>query len=323
MRVRPDNRSNSSLNSWQYCVILFICLLVSILGISVPVWADQPGTDSQDYPRAVTDDQQISITLTAAPERIISLAPSNTEILYALGLGDRIVGVTDYCNYPVEAGEKDTIGGFSTVSIEKVVALTPDLVVGSDGNNPEAIERLRGMGIPVYIVDAKSMGDVQKTITNLGYLAGIADQARDLNENLTARAETVAGISGTMSVHPSIAHVVWHDPIYVSGAGTFQDELIHLCGGVNAFGSREDHVITGVEEFISLNPDILLINSGSGMGGSDSEIAQYFRTEPRLTKLKAVTQDHIIIVDTNIADRAGPRLWDLLEQVAPQIREMT
>ncbi len=312
-----------SLSYYRYYTWVFtLCLILVSISCTITVLAEPSITTGQDYPRSVLDDKQVLVTLNSPPQRIVSLAPSNTEMLYALGLEKRIVGVTNYCNYPADATSKDKIGGFSTVSLEKVLSKNPDLVVATDGNSPETIDRLRSMKIPVYLVDAKSLADVQKTLQNLGDLAGVKGEAAAVNHNLTAIADRVMDEGEKMSFHPTIAHVIWNNPIYVSGSNTFQDELIHLSGGINAFDDAEGHHIVSVEEFVTKNPDILLMNTGSGMGNDGSDIGAYFRSEPRLSHLKAVTENHIITVDTDVADRAGPRLWELLEEIAPQIREM-
>jgi iron complex transport system substrate-binding protein len=278
--------------------------------------------DNLSWPRTETDDQGISITLDKPSQRIVSLAPSNTELLFALGLDDRIVGVTDYCDYPEQAAGKDKIGGFSTVSIEKVTALQPDLVFASEGNNPDTVERIRSLGIPVFLVDMNSMEEILKTLTKIGTLTGTSSQASGLVTSLTKRSERIMTEGEKLVRHPTVAHVIWNDPLYASGGETFQDELIRLSGGVNAFSEKESHQIVGVEEFLSKNPDILLINSGSGMGGNSSDISTWFREESRLSGLTAVKDNQIILVDADMADRAGPRLWDLLEEIAPRIRAL-
>jgi len=317
-RVVEDKIKN--LNGFIY---IFVFSLLFVTGFStLSVLADQNTSAGEVYPQTVLDDQQTSVTLSSPPLRIVSLAPSNTEMLFALGLDDRIVGDTDYCNYPKQAAKIAKIGGFSTVSLEKVLNLNPDLVVASDGNTPETIDRIRSMGIPVYYVNAKSLTDVKKTLKNLGDLTGVSSQSEQLIENLTAREELVKDEGEKLSYHPTVAHVIWNDPIYVSGSGTFQDELIQIAGGQNAFGNSEGHHIVSVEEFITANPDIIMINTGSGMGNEGEDLISTFRSDPRLANLKAVKENHIISVDTDIADRAGPRLWDMLEEIAPKIREM-
>ena len=108
----------------------------------------------------------------------------------------------------------------------------------------------------------------------------------------------------------------------MSGKGTFQDELIQIAGGVNAFSDKNSHAIVNIEEFISKKPDIIMVNSGSGMGSDKTDIMEYFMNEPRLSGLSAIASNKTIMVDSDIADRAGPRLWDLLEEIAPKIREL-
>ena len=298
--------------------LIFFCLFLVSL-ISCITTAEQI-PESLSWPRTATDDQGITISLDKPPERIVSLAPSNTELLFALGLDDRIVGVTDYCNYPEQATTKGKIGGFSTVSIEKVTALQPDIVFAAEGNNPDTVERIRSLGIPVYLVDVSSMEDILETLTTMGTLTGTSSQASYLVANLSQRSERIRTEGQNIARHPLVAHVIWNDPLYVSGGETFQDELIRISGGENAFNDKESHHIASVEEFLSKNLDLLIINAGSGMGGNNSDIAAWFRAEPRLSGLSAVRENHIILVDADQADRAGPRLWDLLEEIAPQIR---
>ncbi|PKL59473.1 MAG: hypothetical protein CVV33_07665, partial [Methanomicrobiales archaeon HGW-Methanomicrobiales-4] len=224
-RVSNNIRHHDHDTPSSWLVRLFVFIILASLCFTC-AYADGGVSDTHPYPRSITDDQKVTVTLTTAPVRIISLAPSDTEILFALGLEDRIIGVTDYCNYPVQATQKEKVGGFSTVSIEKVAALSPDLVVAADGNNPDTVDRIRSMGIPVYYTDAQSMSDIQKTLENIGYLTSVSDQAEKLNDELSQRSEQVQIQGEKLIQHPSVAHVIWNDPIYVSGSGTFQDELI-------------------------------------------------------------------------------------------------
>lgn len=315
-------KSNKEIRHRKEILPGIITFALIIAFFIIPISATEQGDAASPWPRTIQDDQQQTVTVSSLPERIVSLAPSNTEVLFALGLDDQIVGVTDYCNYPEAAQKKSKIGGFSTVSIEKVIALKPDLVIASSGNNQEAIDRIKGLDIPVYYADAKNLDGIYTTFENLGYITGTSDKAKETVASLKAREEAVQKEGETLTKKPVVAHVIWYDPIYVSGKDTFQDELIRIAGGVNAFSEKDGHAIANIEEFISKNPDILMVNSGSGMGGNASEIMDYFKTEPRLAGLSAIKSDHAILVDSDIADRAGPRLWDLLEEIAPKIREI-
>lgn len=321
MKNQKSLEWNDKMKSGKGFLIAF-CLIIALSLLLMPVSCADEGAGDASWPRTIEDDLQKQVTLDAKPERIVSLAPSNTEVLFALGLSDRIVGVTDYCTYPEEALEKSKVGGFSTVSIEKVIALKPDFIVASPGNNLEVVDRLSTLGIPVYYVEAEDLDQIYTTFEKLGSLTGTEDKATEIISDLKAREETVQKEGEALTEKPVVAHVIWNDPIYVSGKGTFQDELIRIAGGENAFADKEGHAIVNIEEFVHINPDILMINSGSGMGSDDADILEYFKTEPRLSALSAVTSDKIIRVDSDKADRAGPRLWDLLEEIAPKIREM-
>jgi len=319
-----DRKSKCDIRSWNSMVWLktatFCVIIVTLLCSPLSGALQEERPDS--WPRTIQDDQQQLVTVSSEPSRIVSLAPSNTEVLFALGLDDRIVGVTDYCNYPAEALDKSRIGGFSTVSIEKVVALHPDLIIASPGNNLEAVDRIKGLGIPVYYADAQNLYGIYATFEKLGYITGTSDKASEIIADLKAREEKVRKEGEAYTKKPVFAHVIWYDPIYVSGKGTFQDELIQIAGGVNAFSDKSSHTIANIEEFISKKPDIIMINSGSGMGSDKTDIMEYFMTEPRLSGLSAIASNKTIMVDSDIADRAGPRLWDLLEEIAPKIREL-
>lgn len=317
-KSKCDMRSKNSLLWLKAAIfyIIFMSLLCSLLSGAL----QEESPDS--WPRTTQDDQEQLVTVSSEPSRIVSLAPSNTEVLFTLGLGDRIVGVTDFCNYPAAALEKSRIGGFSTVSIEKVVALRPDLVITSPGNNQEAFDRIKDLGIPVYFADAQNLDGIYATFEKLGYITGTSDKASEIITDLKAREEKVRKEGEGYTKKPVIAHVIWYDPIYVSGKGTFQDELILIAGGLNAFSDKNSHAIVNIEEFISKKPDIIMVNSGSGMGSDKTDIMEYFMNEPRLSGLSAIASNKTIMVDSDIADRAGPRLWDLLEEIAPKIREL-
>lgn len=155
----------------------------------------------------VVDDFGFEVVINKTPERIVSLAPSNTEILFALGLGDRIVGVTDYDNYPPEAMKKPKIGGFSTVNIEKVLALNPDLVVAAYGNGAETVETLRGYGITVIALNPKNLTDVMRDIKLLGKVTGTEKNATKLVEMMEQKIREVEEMTANFSYKPKIAHI--------------------------------------------------------------------------------------------------------------------
>jgi iron complex transport system substrate-binding protein len=265
----------------------------------------------------VTDDYGEIVTIRGLPQRIVSLAPSNTEILYALGLEDRIVGVTDYCNYPPETADKPKVGGYSTINIEKVIAADPDLVFAATGNTEDVVDRLRALGMTVVTLNPLTVDDVLRDTELVGAATGQEEQAAACVEKLRARIQTVTGKTEELAEKSSVAHVVWYDPIWVSGRGTFQDEVIAMAGGTNAFGSVEGWGIVGLEEFITADPEYIFVSSGTGMGNGGYDIVyDYFMNEPRMQRLEAVRNGHVYVVDADIISRGSPRIVDALEEVA-------
>lgn len=274
-------------------------------------------TDVAGRTVTVTDDFGETVTIRGLPQRIVSLAPSNTEILYALGLEDRIVGVTDYCNYPPETADKPKVGGYSTINIEKVLAADPDLVFAALGNTEDVVNRLRSLGMTVVSLNPETINDVLHDIELVGAATGQEEQAAACVKELRARIQAVTEKTEGLTEKPSVAHVVWYDPIWVSGGATFQDEVITMAGGTNAFGSIEGWGIVGLEEFITTNPEYIFVSSGTGMSNGGYDIVyDYFMNEPRMQRLDAVRNGHVYVVDADIISRGSPRIVDALEEVA-------
>jgi len=254
------------------------------------------------------------------PQRIVSLAPSNTEILFAIGAGDRVVGVTDYCNYPPEVvekrerGELVSIGGYTTVNIEKIVSLNPDLVVASYGNGIENIETLRRMGLEVIAFDPKTVEDVMKDIVLIGMATGERENATRLVDEMFERIE---GVREKVRDRPKIrvAHIMWYDPAWVSGKNTFIDEVIMLAGGENVF-EFEGWRTVSIEDLIAANPDVILVSSGSGMGGGRDVVYEWVVSDERLSGIKAAKEGRVYVVDADIISRPSYRLVEAVETVA-------
>jgi iron complex transport system substrate-binding protein len=265
---------------------------------------------------SVTDDAGMTISLNATPLRIVSLSPSNTEILAALSLTDRIVGVTDVCDYPPEVKNKTRIGGYSSVSIEKVAAARPDLVIASDLTPKETVDRLRALDLPVVVVAPRNISHMIQDIRMVGTLTGTERRAEVLAANLSDRIAAVLPCPSTAG-HPTVAHVVWHEPLYVSGNDTLQNDVIMHAGGENVFADRNGWSTVSLEEFLMKNPDIIIVSGGGGMDSSEKDvIREAFMTKPQYASLSAVKNNHIYSVNADIISRPAPRIVDATEQVA-------
>jgi len=264
----------------------------------------------------VTDDAGTVITLNATPDRIVSLAPSNTELLASLGLLDHMVGVTDVCDYPPAVQNITRIGGYSAISTEKVAAARPDLVVASDITPQETVSRLRGLGLTVVVVSPHDIDDMIRDVGVLGTLTGTETRADELAANLTTRLSAVASASPKTG-KPTMAHVVWHSPLYVSGNDTLQNDVIEHAGGKNIFSGKSGWGTVSLEEFLTANPDIIIVNGGGGMDSTSSDvILEAFMTNPQYASLAAVKNHRVYAVNADTISRAGPRIVDATEGVA-------
>ncbi len=204
------------------------------------------------------------------PNRIISLAPSVTEILFALGLGDKIVGVTAFCDYPPEAKKKPKIGGMTNPSLEAVISLKPDLVVvTTDGNPKEFEERLVSMKINTFIFDARRLSELSQGIRGLAATLGVKDRgerlAREIEEGI--RRESQSAIRNPQSAtKKKVLFIVWPEPLIVAGPGTVIDDAIALLGHENIAGKAlTAYPKYSLEEVMLQAPDIIAIGKGSGM----------------------------------------------------------
>jgi iron complex transport system substrate-binding protein len=263
----------------------------------------------------VTDDAGTTITLNTTPERIVSLSPSNTEILAALGLLDKVVGVTDVCDYPPEVINKTRVGGYSAISIEKVAAVKPDLVIASDKTPRETVSRIKEIGVPVIVVAPKNVDHVIRDIGMIGRITGTETQAEDLAANITRRIAKASAVPGTNS--PTVAHVVYYKPLYVSGNTTMQNDIISRTGGINVFANRNGWRTVSLEEFLLANPDIIIVSGGGGMDTSERDvILDDFMTNSQYTSLSAVKNHHVYAINADIISRPGPRIADAAEEVS-------
>jgi len=260
----------------------------------------------------VMDQTGRMLTLPESPRRIVSLVPGATEILFAIGAQDRLVAVTDFCDYPPEARRKPSVGGMLAPSLEAMVTLKPDLVVATtSGNREETVVQLDRLGIPVYLVSPAGVGDVLRMMEGLGEITDRREAAARavarLRQRIKAVAERVAA-----RPRPRLLYVLWPEPLIVPGRGAMVSELITLAGGESVTaGAGDGYPRYSLEAAVALAPEVIVLaRHGAGTGPAARDQWE------RLAHLAAIKAGRLHTVDGDLFHRYGPRLVDALEELA-------
>jgi len=250
------------------------------------------------------------VNVPAAPQRLVTMAASLTEMVFALGLGPRVVGVEQFSDYPPAARELPKVGSYKLPDVERIVALRPDLCLAvKDGNPPHVLERLRGLGIPVYVVDPRNLPEVIATVEEIGHLVGAADQARELAAGLSRRYQRIKDLAARVGHRPRVFFQIGIAPIVSAGSRTFLDELITTAGGLNLAAGKVPYPRFSQEQILALQPEVIIITSMDRGGAFEQVKAGWERWET----LPAARDHRIFLIDSDIVDRPAPRLLDGLE----------
>ena len=257
-----------------------------------------------------------SVTVNSHPKRIVSLAPNITEMIYFLGLGERLVGVTQFSYFPKEAQKKPKVGVYTDVNIEKVVTLNPDLVIATaDGNKKADVEMLEEAGIPVYVVNPRKVYQVLDTIERLGTICGVVERAKHLANRLRERVIRITEAVRDRK-RPLIFLVINMKPLMSVNQSTIHHDIIQLAGGRNM---TEDQPITypklGMEEIIKKGPDAIIISSMEREREFEKVQQEWFQW----STLPAVQKGRVYLIDSDLIDRPAPRIVIGLEEMAKLI----
>jgi iron complex transport system substrate-binding protein len=261
-------------------------------------------------------------------QRIVSLAPSVTEMLFYSGLGDRVVGRSSYCNYPPAATKLPTVGGFTDTSLEKIVALKPDLVVAYQGNSLELVTQLRALKIPVVALpEATDLDSVLQQMYVLSFVTydshatGALRLAR-ANPALKQWSARLKKLDRPNPTHrPTVFYGMPGEVTYSAAPGSFIDDLITRAGGRNIVPKgKERWPQVGAEFILAAQPDWLLVSTPctghTEIGKASADIRTQLAKDPVWSKLKAVQQNHIVVINADVLLRPGPRILDALDQLA-------
>jgi iron complex transport system substrate-binding protein len=266
------------------------------------------------FPVTIVDDDGVKVSVDAAPRRIVTFAPSATEIVFALGLGDRLVGVSGrYDDYPPAAKGIEQVGGAGDFgvdpNVEKVVSLRPDLFLTIAGGE-QWKDRLRSLGVPVFTINSTGLEDVFHDIQTVGRLTGAVSAAGSLVAKMRAVDRDVEGrIAGEPSV--SCFFEVYYPPLTTVGPDTFIGDLLRRAGCRSvSVGAKSDYPQWSVEDLVREDPRVYLVSSESGAGAS--AIAR----RPGFDAIGAITAGRIVRIDADLVNRPGPRVVDGLRLLA-------
>lgn len=283
---------------------IYLCVFVALSAFFHPLLS---------YPREIKDEIGRTVSIAPHVQRIVSLAPGITEILYALGLDDKIVGVTIFCDWPARAAKKEKVGGFTNPSVEKIVSLKPDLILATaDGNRKDTVRQLARVGLPVYVINPADIAGILQSIARVGDLTGKKPQAKELSAQLRRRLDNIAAqINGKEK--PRVFFQIGLEPVISAGRGTMINEAIERAGGINVAGqSAARYPRYSAEGIAAAKPDIILF--APMRGDKEMKAEKIFRE--KLGAVAAARQDKIYVVDTDLISRASPRIVDAVEQMA-------
>jgi iron complex transport system substrate-binding protein len=292
----------------------FIAILVTLFALPSLVSADSK--DGYGYIELV-DDAGRKVRIKKYPKRIVSLSPANTEILFSLGLGDKVIGVTSYCNFPAAAKRKEKIGGFANPDIEKIVALAPDLLFADSLCYTKGlVHKFDRNGLSTMILDPKNLTEVIHAIQLVGKATGVEKVSARLTADMSERIRAVTGTVSKIETakRPRVLYMTWHDPVWVAGSNILANDLIKQAGGVNIAADGGGWRILSLEELLRRNPSVIVVCSGHSKTGG--LLLQWTKHEPRLNKVDARKFGRIYEIDADLVDRFGPRVVEALEQFA-------
>ena len=240
--------------------------------------------------------------------RVVSTAPSMTEIVFALGRGERLVGRSRFCDYPPEAASVPTIGGFADPSVERIVALEPTLVCGERGPaGPELPRRLESLGIETFFPEMDDTTAIGEAFVKLGTRLGANERGHELRRKLSAEIDRVAATVGSLS-RPRVLFVFDWQPIVACGKGSFPDRLLQIAGGENVVQQGDKYPRLGPEAVFALDPDVVIDGSGHGAAASGPG--------PLLASLRAIKAGRLRALGSAAALRPGPRLGEGIDELA-------
>lgn len=303
---------------WLAALVAFAMALFTAGCTTTPPSLPEARSNESAFPFTITDDAQRSVTIQKEPVRVVSLASSNTELVYALGLQDKLVGVDDYSDYPAEAKNKEKVGSFSKPSVEKIVSLAPDLVLATNIHVKAVLPELEKRGLTVVVFQPPKLERVQSNLELLAKIGAKADVGAKVAGEFQRRVEAVTSKTRSLATRPRVFFELSPDLIS-AGADTFLDDLIAKAGGENiARDAQGPWPKLSPESIVLKDPEVIVLSDmGSERGGVTIDMV---KARPGWSAISAVKTGRIVpLEDVDIVNRPGPRAVDGLDFLARTI----
>ncbi|MEQ6354695.1 cobalamin-binding protein [Lysinibacillus sp. M3] len=307
----------------QWLSVLMLALVLVGCGTKEDTNKDAVSKEDQQVEKTtsykVKDDRGVEVEFNAVPKTIVSLQPSNTEILFELGVGDKIVGATEYDTYPEEAQKIERVSTSTIFNSERILALKPDVVIayttGGDEENLNALKGLEDAGIKVFAIQsAKSFDDVYGDIEQVAMVMGIKDKGEKLNEDIKAKiADVQAKVKDVKEPKNIYLEISPKPDIYTAGSGTFQQEILNAANVNNVFADLESWAKVSEEDIIAKNPAVILTTVE--MKNTTEEIL----SRDGWNSITAIQNKAVYYIDTDTSSRPGPRIGEAVELIAKAV----
>jgi iron complex transport system substrate-binding protein len=285
--------------------------------LCLPALAPAALAQGSGFPASLLDDEGTQVTLVAQPQRIISLSPANTEIVYALGAGARLVGGTAWDDYPAQAADLPDVATFQGVTLEQVADLEPDLVLagGNAFTPPDDVARMRELGYPVLVVYAADVPAVLQDIALIGQAIGAGAQARDLTDRMAAQLDEVSRAAAATGSRPRTFYEIGSEPeIYAPAPDSFVADMVDLAGGEAITTKDPSAFAISLEELVVADPEVIVVGDAT-YGVCPSDVV----ARPGWSDMTAVVNGDVRPVDDVPVTRPGPRLAQGLASLARAI----
>ena len=302
----------------EFTIIAIACVLIAIVSVSIMaifiIGSNSAQIKEPENPIGITiiDGFGRTVEVPKNPQRIISIAPSTTEILFAIGLGDKVIGVDEYSDYPEEAKDKEKIGTYLAPNIELIVSLNPDLILASDLTLKDSVTILEERGLTVVAFVPKNVPEIIQNIRLTGHITNNTIEANNLADDLEERINAITSKTSNSTLHRPMIYIEYY-PYWTFGPGSFGNDLISMAGGTNIAATTSAAYVEITNEFVvASNPEIIVFTASSMASTSVEDMTS--RTGWK--DIDAIKYNRIYTIDDDIVVRPGPRIVDALEQLA-------